>query len=109
MSRKEGGRVGGVKENDRVTKAFLTHCHTPLGRRPRFLFRSLSFRADPQNFANKLLALFGHDKRLNEMTLRTVIFIAFQWLPSLCRALGPQSSDHTLDVFFRNLAKTQGV
>lgn len=45
--RKEGRRCGG-KENDRVTKASLTHCHTPPYTTPHFGVRSLPFRADPQ-------------------------------------------------------------
>lgn len=37
--------------------------------------------------------------------MKTAIFLQ---IPSLCRrALRPQSSDHTLDVFFRNLQNTQ--
>lgn len=35
-------------------------------------------------------------------------FQFFLWLPSLCHALCPQSSNHTLDVFLWNLEKTKG-
>lgn len=72
--RKEGRRCGG-KENDRVTKASLTHCHTPPHTPPHTLGLD-PFLSEPIH-SSPLISSWHFLDMINEMTLKTVVFIVF--------------------------------